>query len=143
SSDLAEKDMEIMDRIAPYFRPEFLNRFNGIIEFSHLTKEDLKDIVNLMLDEVSETIAKKGIDLVVSDAAKEHLIDEGYDEAMGVRPLRRVIEQEIRDIITDFYLDHTDEKHLEADIEDGALVISEQQCFPVLAINKPTYMVMS
>ena len=63
-----------MDRIAPYFRPEFLNRFNGIIEFSHLTKEDLKDIVNLMLDEVSETIAKKGIDLVVSDAAKEHLM---------------------------------------------------------------------
>ena len=122
----AEKDMEIMDRIAPYFRPEFLNRFNGIIEFSHLTKEDLKDIVNLMLDEVSETIAKKGIDLVVSDAAKEHLIEEGYDEAMGVRPLRRVIEQEIRDKITDFYLDHTDVKHLEADMEDGELVISEK-----------------
>lgn len=122
----AEKDMEIMDRIAPYFRPEFLNRFNGIIEFSHLTKEDLKDIVNLMLDEVSETIAKKGIDLVVSDVAKEHLIEEGYDEAMGVRPLRRVIEQEIRDKITDFYLDHTDVKHLEADMEDGELVISEK-----------------
>ena len=122
----AEKDMEIMDRIAPYFRPEFLNRFNGIIEFSHLTKEDLKDIVNLMLDEVSETIAKKGIDLVVSDAAKEHLIEEGYDEAMGVRPLRRVIEQEIRDKITDFYLDHTDVKHLKADMEDGELVISEK-----------------
>ena len=122
----AEKDMEIMGRIAPYFRPEFLNRFNGIIEFSHLTKEDLKDIVNLMLDEVSETIAKKGIDLVVSDAAKEHLIEEGYDEAMGVRPLRRVIEQEIRDKITDFYLDHTDVKHLEADMEDGELVISEK-----------------
>ncbi|WP_300124336.1 ATP-dependent Clp protease ATP-binding subunit [uncultured Streptococcus sp.] len=122
----AEKDMEIMDRIAPYFRPEFLNRFNGIIEFSHLTKEDLKDIVNLMLDEVSETIAKKGIDLVVSDAAKEHLIEEGYDEAMGVRPLRRVIEQEIRDKITDFYLDHTDVKHLKADMEDGELVISER-----------------
>ena len=115
-----------MDRIAPYFRPEFLNRFNGIIEFSHLTKEDLQDIVNLMLDEVSETIAKKGIDLVVSDAAKEHLIEEGYDEAMGVRPLRRVIEQEIRDKITDFYLDHTDVKHLKADMEDGELVISEK-----------------
>lgn len=91
-----------------------------------MTKEDLKDIVNLMLDEVSETIAKKGIDLVVSDAAKEHLIEEGYDEAMGVRPLRRVIEQEIRDKITDFYLDHTDVKHLEADMEDGELVISEK-----------------
>lgn len=120
------KDKKIMDRIAPYFRPEFLNRFNGIIEFSHLTKEDLNDIVDLMLDEVSKTIAKKGIDLVVSDAAKQHLIEEGYDEAMGVRPLRRVIEQEIRDKITDFYLDHTDVKHLKADMVDGELVINEK-----------------
>ena len=121
-----DKDKKIMDRIAPYFRPEFLNRFNGIIEFSHLTKEDLNDIVDLMLDEVSKTIAKKGIDLVVSDAAKQHLIEEGYDEAMGVRPLRRVIEQEIRDKITDFYLNHTDVKHLKADMVDGELVISEK-----------------
>ena len=121
-----DKDKKIMDRIAPYFRPEFLNRFNGIIEFSHLTKEDLNDIVDLMLDEVSKTIAKKGIDLVVSDAAKQHLIEEGYDEAMGVRPLRRVIEQEIRDKITDFYLDHTDVKHLKADMVDGELVINKK-----------------
>ena len=121
-----DKDMKIMDRIAPYFRPEFLNRFNGIIEFSHLTKDDLKKIVDLMLAEVSKTIAKKGIDLVVSDDAKQHLIEEGYDEAMGVRPLRRVIEQEIRDKITDFYLDHADVKHLKADMVDGELVISEK-----------------
>ena len=121
-----DKDMKIMDRIAPYFRPEFLNRFNAIIEFSHLTKDDLKKIVDLMLAEVSKTIAKKGIDLVVSDDAKQHLIEEGYDEAMGVRPLRRVIEQEIRDKITDFYLDHADVKHLKADMVDGELVISEK-----------------
>ncbi|WP_438058753.1 ATP-dependent Clp protease ATP-binding subunit [Streptococcus ruminicola] len=121
-----DKDVKIMDRIAPYFRPEFLNRFNGIIEFSHLTKDDLNEIVDLMLAEVSKTIAKKGIDLVVSDDAKQHLIEEGYDEAMGVRPLRRVIEQEIRDKITDFYLDHTDVKHLKADMVDGELVISEK-----------------
>jgi ATP-dependent Clp protease ATP-binding subunit ClpL len=121
-----DKDVKIMDRIAPYFRPEFLNRFNGIIEFSHLTKDDLNEIVDLMLAEVSKTIAKKGIDLVVSDDAKKHLIEEGYDEAMGVRPLRRVIEQEIRDKITDFYLDHTDVKHLKADMVDGELVISEK-----------------
>ncbi|WP_343093531.1 ATP-dependent Clp protease ATP-binding subunit [Streptococcus lutetiensis] len=121
-----DKDMKIMDRIAPYFRPEFLNRFNGIIEFSHLTKDDLNEIVDLMLAEVSKTITKKGIDLVVSDDAKQHLIEEGYDEAMGVRPLRRVIEQEIRDKITDFYLDHTGVKHLKADMVDGELVISEK-----------------
>ncbi len=121
-----DKDKKIMDRIAPYFRPEFLNRFDGIIEFSHLTKEDLNHIVDLMLDKVNKTIAKKGIDLVVSDAAKQHLIEEGYDEAMGARPLRRVIEQEIRDKITDFYLDHPDVKHLKADMVDGELVISEK-----------------
>lgn len=121
-----DKDKKIMDRIAPYFRPEFLNRFDGIIEFSHLTKEDLNHIVDLMLDEVNKTIAKKGIDLVVSDAAKQHLIEEGYDEAMGARPLRRVVEREIRDKITDFYLDHPDVKHLKADMVDGKLVISEK-----------------
>ncbi|CCF02469.1 ATP-dependent Clp protease ATP-binding subunit [Streptococcus macedonicus] len=121
-----DKDKKIMDRIAPYFRPEFLNRFDGIIEFSHLTKEDLKHIVDLMLDEVNKTIAKKGIDLVVSDAAKQHLIEEGYDEAMGARPLRRVVEREIRDKITDFYLDHPDVKHLKADMVDGKLVIGEK-----------------
>ena len=120
-----DKDMKIMDRIAPYFRPEFLNRFNAVIEFSHLSKEDLDEIVNLMLFEVNTTLAKKGIDLVVSDSAKAHLIEEGYDEAMGVRPLRRVIEQEIRDKVTDFYLDHTDVKHLKAEMQDDKLIIEE------------------
>lgn len=120
-----DKDMKIMDRIAPYFRPEFLNRFNAVIEFSHLSKEDLDEIVNLMLSEVNTTLAKKGIDLIVSDSAKAHLIEEGYDEAMGVRPLRRVIEQEIRDKVTDFYLDHTDVKHLKAEMQDDKLIIEE------------------
>lgn len=120
-----DKDMKIMDRIAPYFRPEFLNRFNAVIEFSHLSKEDLDEIVNLMLSEVNTTLAKKGIDFVVSDSAKAHLIEEGYDEAMGVRPLRRVIEQEIRDKVTDFYLDHTDVKHLKAEMQDDKLIIEE------------------
>ena len=122
-----DKDMKIMDRIAPYFRPEFLNRFNAVIEFSHLTKEDLNDIVDLMLTEVNQTIAKKGMDLEVTDAAKAYLIEEGYDEAMGVRPLRRVIEQQIRDRITDYYLDHLDSKHMLADLVDDTIVISERQ----------------
>jgi len=118
-----QKDQSLMDRLAPYFRPEFLNRFNAIVEFSHLTKEDLKQIVNLMIADVNKTLAKKDIDLQVSEEAKDFLIEEGYDEAMGARPLRRVIEQEIRDKVTDFYLDNLDEKHLEAVMEDGKLVI--------------------
>ena len=123
----AKKDEKLMDRLAPYFRPEFLNRFNAVIEFKHLTKEDLKKIVNLMLADVNKTLAKKGISLTVSESAKDYLIEQGYDEAMGARPLRRVIEQEIRDKVTDYYLDHLDVKKLKADMVDGALVISEDK----------------
>ena len=117
---------ELMDRLKPYFRPEFLNRFNAVIEFSHLSKEDLSKIVDLMLVEVNKTLAKKDIDLTVSDAAKEYMTEEGYDEVMGVRPLRRVVEQQIRDKVTDFHLDHLEAKHLLADMEDGELVIREK-----------------
>ena len=117
---------ELMDRLKPYFRPEFLNRFNAVIEFSHLNKEDLSKIVDLMLAEVNQTLAKKDIDLEVSQAAKDFITEEGYDEVMGVRPLRRVVEQQIRDKVTDFHLDHLDAKHLEADMEDGVLVIREK-----------------
>lgn len=117
---------ELMDRLKPFFRPEFLNRFNAVIEFSQLTKEDLSKIVDLMLAEVNQTLAKKDIDLVVSQAAKDYITEEGYDEVMGVRPLRRVVEQEVRDKVTDFHLDHLDAKHLEADMKDGVLVIREK-----------------
>ena len=117
---------ELMDRLKPYFRPEFLNRFNAVIEFSHLSKEDLSKIVDLMLAEVNKTLSKKDIDLAVSEAAKEYMTEEGYDEVMGVRPLRRVVEQQIRDKVTDFHLDNLDAKHLEADMEDGVLVIKEK-----------------
>ena len=117
---------ELIDRLKPYFRPEFLNRFNAVIEFSHLSKEDLSKIVDLMLVEVNKTLSKKDIDLAVSEAAKEYMTEEGYDEVMGVRPLRRVVEQQIRDKVTDFHLDNLDAKHLEADMEDGVLVIREK-----------------
>ena len=117
---------ELMDRLKPYFRPEFLNRFNAVIEFSHLSKEDLSKIVDLMLVEVNKTLSKKDIDLAVSEAAKEYMTEEGYDEVMGVRPLHRVVEQQIRDKVTDFHLDNLDAKHLEADMEDGVLVIKEK-----------------
>ena len=121
----AEKP-ELMDRLKPYFRPEFLNRFNAVIEFSHLNKEDLSKIVDLMLIEVNKTLSKKEINLAVSNAAKEYLRNQGYDEVMGVRPLRRVIEQEIRDKVTDFHLDNLEVKNLEADMENGVLVIKEK-----------------
>lgn len=119
-----QRDQSLMDKLAPFFRPEFLNRFNGIVEFSHLTKQDLSQIVDLMLADVQKTLAKKSIKLEVTKAAKDWLMEQGYDEAMGARPLRRVIEQQIRDKVTDFYLDHSDVKNLKADLVDAEIVIS-------------------
>lgn len=121
-----ENKVDVMDRIAPFFRPEFLNRFNAVIEFNQLSKEDLKKIVDLMLDQVNKTLAKKQITLDVTDAAKDLLMEQGYDKTMGARPLRRVIESEIRDNVTDYYLDHIDTKHLLADVVDGHIVISDK-----------------
>ncbi|HHJ0176169.1 TPA: AAA family ATPase [Streptococcus pyogenes] len=124
--DTETSGFNIMDRIAPYFRPEFLNRFNSIIKFNHLQKENLEEIVDLMLAEVNQTTAKKGISLTIADDAKAHLIDLGYNHAMGARPLRRIIEQEIRDRITDYYLDHPEVKKLQAILEEGQLVIRQK-----------------
>lgn len=119
-----QRDQSLMDKLASFFRPEFLNRFNGIVEFSHLTKQDLSQIVDLMLADVQKTLAKKSITLEVTKAAKDWLMEQGYDEAMGARPLRRVIEQQILDKVTDFYLDHLDVKNLKADLVDDVIVIS-------------------
>ncbi|HER4817898.1 TPA: ATP-dependent Clp protease ATP-binding subunit [Streptococcus pyogenes NGAS008] len=124
--DTETSESNIMDRIAPYFRPEFLNRFNSIIKFNHLQKENLEEIVDLMLAEVNQTTAKKGISLTIADDAKAHLIDLGYNHAMGARPLRRIIEQEIRDRITDYYLDHPEVKKLQAILKEGQLVIKQK-----------------
>ena len=124
-SDNTDKDKKLMDKLAPYFKPEFLNRFNGIVEFTHLSKEDLNQIVDLMIEDVNANLAKKNITLKITPEAKEWLIDEGYDEAMGARPLRRVIEQQIRDKVAEFYLDHLDVKNLQADLVDGTIKISE------------------
>ena len=114
---------DLIKKLTAYFRPEFLNRFNAIVEFHSLTKDDLKKIVDLMLADVNKTLAKKGMDVKVTNTAKQYLIDEGYDKAMGARPLRRVIEREIRDKVTDYYLDHLDAKHLVAEMQDGKLVV--------------------
>ena len=125
SSDAIKSDGNetLVKKLTPYFRPEFLNRFNAIVEFKALTKDDLKQIVDLMIAGVNETLAKKQMDVTVTDEAKDYLIDQGYDKAMGARPLRRVVEQQIRDKVTAFYLDHLDIKHLKGEMKDGNLVI--------------------
>ncbi|USS87204.1 ATP-dependent Clp protease ATP-binding subunit [Fructilactobacillus cliffordii] len=109
-----DENESIMDRLAPFFRPEFLNRFNAIVEFSHLTKDDLSQIVDLMIQDLNETLARKGMKLAISQDVKDWLMEQGYDEAMGARPLRRVIEQQLRDKIAMYYLDHQDVKDIKA-----------------------------
>ena len=89
-----------------------MNRFDGIIEFSALSKENLLTIVDLMLDNVNQRLANNGIHLSVTEKVKEKLVDLGYDPKMGARPLRRTIQDHIEDAITDFYLEHPNEKDL-------------------------------
>ncbi len=87
-----------------------MNRFDGIIEFQPLSKENLLEIVSLMLDDVNKRLSHNGISLHVTDKVKEKLVDLGYDPKMGARPLRRTIQDQIEDAITDFYLEHPAEK---------------------------------
>ncbi|MCH8647387.1 ATP-dependent Clp protease ATP-binding subunit [Staphylococcus lugdunensis] len=114
---------DVMNELKRFFRPEFLNRFNGIVEFTHLDKHALQDIINLLLDDVQVTLDKKDITMNVSQGAKDWLIEQGYDKQMGARPLRRVVEQQVRDKITDYYLDHTDVKHVDIDIDNDEIIV--------------------
>ena len=123
-----EKDREaLMDDLKKFFRPEFLNRFNGIVEFVHLDKDALQDIINLLLDDVQVTLEKKGISLEVSQEAKDWLIDQGYDAELGARPLRRVVEREVRDRITDYYLENTDVKDIKITLDGDDILINGEK----------------
>ena len=116
----------VLGQLGDFFSPEFMNRFDGIIEFSALSKENLLKIVDLMLDEVNEQIGRNDIHLSVTQAAKEKLVDLGYNPAMGARPLRRTIQENIEDSIADFYIEHPEYKELVADLIDDKIVISNQ-----------------
>ena len=104
----------VLNQLGDFFSPEFMNRFDGIIEFSALSKENLLTIVDLMLDNVNQRLANNGIHLNVTEKVKEKLVDLGYDPKMGARPLRRTIQDHIEDAITDFYLENPNEKDLKA-----------------------------
>ena len=104
----------VLNQLGDFFSPEFMNRFDGIIEFSALSKENLLTIVDLMLDNVNQRLANNGIHLSVTEKVKEKLVDLGYDPKMGARPLRRTIQDHIEDAITDFYLENPNEKNLKA-----------------------------
>lgn len=115
----------VVDKLTKYFKPEFLNRFDDIIEFNALTKENLDQIVWLMLEKVDQTLQENGMSLKVSTKARQKLVELGYDPKMGARPLRRTIQDQIEDKVTDFYLDHPQVKNFYADLSDDTIVISE------------------
>ena len=127
----AEETRKVMSQ---YFKPEFLNRFDDIIQFHPLSKGNLLQIVNLLLDKTNAMVSDQGLHIKVTDAAKDKLVEEGYDPEMGARPLRRVIQEEIEDKVADYKLDHTEAKQLVADLKDGEITISEE--VPALPATK-------
>ena len=113
----------VLGELGNFFSPEFMNRFDGIIEFKSLSKENLLQIVDLMLEDVNKRLAVNGIHLDVTDKVKEKLVDLGYDPKMGARPLRRTIQDHIEDAITDYYLEHPSEKELKAVMTSNGKII--------------------
>ncbi|MBM7635398.1 ATP-dependent Clp protease ATP-binding subunit [Streptococcus saliviloxodontae] len=113
----------VLGQLGDFFSPEFMNRFDGIIEFQALSKDNLLSIVDIMLDNVNQRLANNGIHLSVTDKVKEKLVDLGYDPKMGARPLRRTIQDHIEDAITDYYLEHPSEKDLKAVMTSNGNII--------------------
>ena len=120
----------LMQRLANYFRPEFLNRFDDIVEFQPLSQDDLLKIVDLLLHNMNDNLSENGLHIEVSDSAKKQLVSLGYDPSMGARPLRRVLQDKIADGIADYYLAHPNVHQLYADWQDQDFTINEVQNDP-------------
>ena len=113
--------------MSQFFKPEFLNRLDDVIEFNPLSKEDLLKIVDLMIAKTNSMISDQGLHIDVTDAAKEKLVKEGYEPSLGARPLRRTIQEEIEDKVADFKLDHADVKNFIADLANDEITISAKE----------------
>ena len=122
-----DKPDNARNSMSQFFKPEFLNRLDDVIEFNELTKDDLVKIVNLMLTDVNNMVKNQGLQITVSDDTKKKLVEEGYNPAMGARPLRRTIQEEIEDKVADYKLDHPAAKNLLANVSDNKIVISESE----------------
>ena len=121
-----EEKESARNSMTQFFKPEFLNRLDDVIEFNELDKEDLIKIVNLMLDNTNNMVKDQGLHIDVTEKAKEKLVDEGFNPAMGARPLRRTIQEEIEDKVADYKLDHPTSKNLLADVSDDQITISDK-----------------
>ncbi|WP_161877783.1 ATP-dependent Clp protease ATP-binding subunit [Alkalibacterium sp. MB6] len=126
-AQLSGQQHSLLNHLGDFFRPEFLNRFDGIVEFNSLTKENLLEIIELMLEDIKEAMTQHHITVTVDQSAKEKLVDLGYDPKMGARPLRRVIEEQIEDRIAEFYLNNPEPGHILATVdENGNIMITNE-----------------
>ena len=123
AADSVEEEVNILQQLSPYFKPEFLNRFDNIIQFESLSKEDLLQIVDLMLVELDGMLKAEGLSLTVTDEVKEKLAELGYNPAFGARPLRRVIQEKLEDAIADSIFDQPEAKAFRAVLEDSEIKI--------------------
>lgn len=121
-AEAAGQTKSVISKLTNYFKPEFLNRFDDIVEFNALTKDDLMKIVGLMIDGVNNMLADRKLHIEVPDAVKERLVDLGFDPKMGARPLRRVIQEHIEDQIADYVLDHPDATDLVAQVDEAGKI---------------------
>lgn len=121
-----EEKESARNSMTQFFKPEFLNRLDDVIEFNELDKEDLIKIVNLMLDNTNNMVKDQGLHIDVTEKAKEKLVDEGFNPAMGARPLRRTIQEEIEDKVADYKLDHPTSENLLADVNEDQITISDK-----------------
>ncbi len=119
----AMKEASILDTLGQFFKPEFLNRFDNIIEFKALEKEHLLDIVEIMLKDLNHNLSEQNIQLTVSDDAKSKLAELGYNPAFGARPLRRVIQDQLEDKLADFIIDQPGEHQLQTILENDEIII--------------------
>ncbi len=114
-----------LENLSDYFKPEFLNRFDAIVEFNELSKENLLTIVDLMLNELQEAIEENDIEIMITDAAKQRLVDLGYDPRFGARPLRRVIQDKIEDQLTDLILESDSVEKVQVDVEEEEIIVKQ------------------
>ncbi|MBC1921080.1 ATP-dependent Clp protease ATP-binding subunit [Listeria grayi] len=123
----SEKDSDSLDKLGYFFKPEFLNRLDSVVEFNQLEKDNLLEIVNLMLADLNTMLADEEVTIDVTDAAKEKLIDLGYDSKFGARPLRRTIQEQLEDNIADILIDEPEAKALQADVDETGKIVVKQQ----------------
>ncbi|MGD6801671.1 ATP-dependent Clp protease ATP-binding subunit [Rossellomorea aquimaris] len=117
------KETSILDNLKDYFKPEFLNRFDNIVEFNSLDTSSLMKIIDILLNDLYSVLAEQSITLTVTDEVKEKLVEDGYHPDFGARPLRRIIQEKLEDTIADFILEHPDKKQMKAVLEQGEIIV--------------------